>query len=111
MDFNEYRLQSEKRWADFSVKVQKIEDTVSVMETKIDKQAKLVEDIQQLSTSVSILANNMKSMLEEQKKQSSRIAIIEQKPGKRWDAVVDKVLMLLIAALISGVLIKLGLPA
>ena len=93
------------------MKIQKLQDEVKVMDARLNKQAAMVADIQQLSTSVSILANNMKSMLEEQQKQGNRISTLEQKPAKRWDAVVDKIIMVVVGALAAALLIKLGLPA
>ena len=33
------------------------------------------------------------------------------KPAKRWDSIVDKALMVIVAALVGALLIKLGLPA
>ena len=111
MDVDKCRLESEKRWSDVNMKIQKLQDEVKVMDARLNKQAAMVADIQQLSTSVSILANNMKSMLEEQQKQGNRIHTLEQKPAKRWDAVVDKIIMVVVGALAAALLIKLGLPA
>ena len=109
MDLQEYRLENEKRWADFSVRMKAIEDDNEVIYQRINKQAALVEDIQQLSSSVAILANNMKSMLEEQQRQNQRLEDLEKKPVKRWDAVIDKIVMTVLGALITFVLLQAGL--
>lgn len=111
MDVTECKLESEKKWTDMRLKIQHIEDEVDVLRKDLNKQAKLVENIQELSNSVALLANNVKTMLEEQQKQDERITLIEQKPIKRYDSVVDKVIMLIVAALVGALLIKLGLPA
>lgn len=109
MDLQEYRLENEKRWADFSVRMKAIEDDNDVIYQRLNKQAALVEDIQQLSSSVAILANNMKSMLEEQQRQNLRLEDLEKKPVKRWDAVIDKIVMTVLGALITFVLLQAGL--
>lgn len=109
MELQEYRLENEKRWADFSVRMKAIEDDNEVIYQRLNKQAALVEDIQQLSSSVAILANNMKSMLEEQQRQNKRLEELEKKPAKRWDAVVDKIVMTVLGALIAFVLLQAGL--
>lgn len=109
MDLATCRLESEKRWSALEVRMKELEDTNDVMFQRLNKQAGLIEDIQELSTSVSILANNMKSMLEEQQRQNKRLEELEKKPAKRWDSIVDKILMLIIGALVGYVLIKLGL--
>ena len=111
MDVTECKLESEKKWTDMRLKIQHIEDEVDTLRKDLNKQAKLVENIQELSNSVALLANNVKAMLEEQQKQDERITLIEQKPIKRYDSVVDKVIMLIVAALVGALLIKLGLPA
>ena len=111
MDVTECKLESEKKWTDMRLKIQHIEDEVDTLRKDLNKQAKLVENIQELSNSVALLANNVKTMLEEQQKQDDRITLIEQKPIKRYDSVVDKVIMLIVAALVGALLIKLGLRA
>ena len=109
-DLQTCRLENEKRWSEFAVKIKSLEDTNEVMFQRLNKQAALMEDIQELSTSVSILANNMKSMLEEQQRQNKRLEELEKKPVKRWDAIVDKIIMTVVVALLTFMLIKLGLP-
>lgn len=109
MDLQEYRLEDEKRWADFSVRMKAIEDDNEVIYQRLNKQSALVQDIQQLSSSVAVLANNMKSMLDEQQRQNKRLEELEKKPVKRWDAVIDKIVMTVLGALIAFVLLQVGL--
>ncbi len=109
MDLQEYRLENEKRWADFSVRLKAIEDDNEVIYQRLNKQSALVQDIQQLSSSVAVLANNMKSMLDEQQRQNKRLEELEKKPVKRWDAVIDKIVMTVLGALIAFVLLQVGL--
>ena len=111
MDLQEYRLENEKRWADFSVRMKAIEDDNEVIYQRLNKQSALVQDIQQLSSSVAVLANNMKSMLDEQQRQNKRLEELEKKPVKRWDAVIDKIVMTVLGALIAFVLLQAGLPS
>ena len=109
MDLQEYRLENEKRWADFSVRLKAIEDDNEVIYQRLNKQSALVQDIQQLSSSVAVLANNMKSLLDEQQRQNKRLEELEKKPVKRWDAVIDKIVMTVLGALIAYVLLQVGL--
>lgn len=111
MDLQEYRLENEKRWADFSVRMKAIEDDNKVIYQRLNKQSALVQDIQELSSSVAVLANNMKSMLDEQQRQNNRLEELEKKPVKRWDAVIDKIVMTVLGALIAFVLLQAGLPS
>jgi hypothetical protein len=109
MELQEYRLENEKRWADFSVRMKAIEDDNEVINQRLNKQSALVQDIQQLSSSVAVLANNMKSLLDEQQRQNKRLEELEKKPVKRWDAVIDKIVMTVLGALIAYVLLQVGL--
>ena len=109
MELQEYRLENEKRWADFSVRMKAIEDDNEVIYQRLNKQSALVQDIQQLSSSVAVLANNMKSLLDEQQRQNKRLEELEKKPVKRWDAVIDKIVMTVLGALIAYVLLHVGL--
>lgn len=109
MELQEYRLENEKRWADFSVRMKAIEDDNEVIYQRLNKQSALVQDIQQLSSSVALLANNMKSLLDEQQRQNQRLEELEKKPVKRWDAVIDKIVMTVLGALIAYVLLQVGL--
>lgn len=109
MELQEYRLENEKRWADFSVRMKAIEDDNEVIYQRLNKQSALVQDIQQLSSSVAVLANNMKSLLDEQQRQNKRLEELEKKPVKRWDAVIDKIVMTVLGALIAYVLLQVGL--
>ena len=109
MELQEYRLENEKRWADFSVRMKAIEDENEVITQRLNKQSALVQDIQELSSSVAVLANNMKSMLDEQQRQNKRLEELEKKPVKRWDAVIDKIVMTVLGALIAYVLLQVGL--
>ena len=109
MELQEYRLENEKRWADFSVRMKAIEDENEVITQRLNKQSALVQDIQELSSSVAVLANNMKSLLDEQQRQNKRLEELEKKPVKRWDAVIDKIVMTVLGALIAYVLLQVGL--
>lgn len=105
----ECKLNSEKRWSEVNVRIQKINDKLASHGEAIDKQAELIKDIQNLSTSVSVLANNMQAMLTEQQAQGARLSALEARPAKRWDAIVDKVIMLIVGGLVGYCLVQLGL--
>ena len=45
MELQEYRLENEKRWADFSVRMKAIEDDNEVIYQRLNKQSALVQDI------------------------------------------------------------------
>lgn len=107
--FDQCRLNTEKRFQAIGLDIQKIKDEMEVFTARLDKQAKMVEDIQSLSQSVALLASNMDAMLKEQKAQNTRLQTLEQKPAKRFDSILETVIKLLITAAIGVILVKLGL--
>lgn len=108
-EVQECKLASEKRWTEIRLEIQEIKGEMKAIKDEQHRQSKIIADVQQLSTSVSILANNMKSMLEELQKQNKRIEKLEQKPGKRWESAISKVIDMLIGAGITYLLVKIGL--
>ena len=110
IDIDKCRLESAEKWGRIDVTIQKLKDDIKTVTHRLDEQATVINDIQQLSTSVSVLANNMQQMLEEQRSQNKRLQALEMKPVKRWDSAVDKIISVITAALVGALLIKLGLP-
>lgn len=74
--------------------------------TTLEKQ---VEDIGALTASVESLAKSMEQMAKAQEKQGKRLEALEQKPAKRWEALVDKALWAVAGALLAYVLSQVGL--
>jgi hypothetical protein len=107
--FEQCQLHSEKRCQEIGLEIQKIKDEQSMMTVRLNKQASMVEDIQSLSRSVALLANNMDAMLKEQQAQNTRINNLEAKPIKRFDSILDTVIKLVITAAVGVLLVKIGL--
>ena len=66
-----------------------------------------VKSFQQIAVSVEKLALTMQGMLEEQKSQGARLDKIEHQPADRWNKLIEKVLELIIAAVIGYGLAKI----
>ena len=67
-----------------------------------------VKDISSLTTSVASLAKSVEQMAKAQEKQGKRLEALEQKPAKKWESFVDKVVWAVAAALIAFILSYLG---
>lgn len=111
------RLNNDKRFNDIELDLQKVKDDVDniiksdlkTMEARLNKQAQMVGDIQQLSFNVASLSQNMKSMLDEIKTQNDRLNSLEKKPLKRWDNILDTIIKLAVTAVIGVIFVKIGL--
>lgn len=60
-----------------------------------------VRQINELVASVKVLATQMEAMATEQRKMGDRLDAIEEKPAKRWDAVVSGIISGVIGILIG----------
>jgi uncharacterized protein YoxC len=60
-----------------------------------------VKEISRLTVSVEKLAVSMSTMADELKRQGERLTAIEEKPAKRWDAVVSGIISGVIGILIG----------
>ena len=68
-----------------------------------------VKDISSLTTSVESLAKSVEQMAKAQDKQAKRLETLEQKPARKWESFVDKVVWAVAAALIAFVLSYIGI--
>ena len=67
------------------------------------------ETLQQLATSVAVMAEQMKTMNSNVNSLACKVEHLEEKPGKRWDAIVEKLIWALVAAVVAYVLGGMGL--
>lgn len=103
------RLTSDQRYAKMELEIQKVKDDVKSMEDRLTKQELMTNEIHDLSKSVSELATNMSNMIQEQKKQGERLDTLEQKPIRRADQILDTIIKVVLTAVASVVLVKIGL--
>lgn len=87
----------------------RMEDEHKRQNKRISDLEEKVEDIGSLTASVASLAKSVEQMAKAQEKQGKRLEVLEQKPGKRWDTLVDKIIWAIAAALITFILAQIGL--
>jgi hypothetical protein len=75
---------------------------------RLDALERGLQEIGKITANVEVLAANISAMTAEIKRQGERIESIEEKPVKRWDAVVTGIIGAIVgalgAALMSGVI-------
>ena len=64
--------------------------------------------LNRLATAVEIMATKQDSMGESVERLETKVDTLESKPGKRWDGLVDKLILTVAAALIGFLLAQLG---
>lgn len=81
--------------------------------TRQNKRLEILEDnVRQISTltaAVEKLAVNMGNMAREQEKQGNRLETLESRPGRRWDSLVDKIILAAVGALVGFLLAQIGI--
>lgn len=91
------------------LKLQETTDRSLRNEGRIKKLESEHEVLQQLVTSVAVMAEQMKNMNTSVTTLTEKVDRIEEKPGKRWDSLVDKIILTLAAAVVGFILAKFGL--
>ena len=83
---------------------------------RIDKLEESTEAINRLATSMEVMVAEQKHQTTEVAqiktniaKLDSKVETIEQKPAKRWDAVVEKTILVVVTAIVTLLLSRLGL--
>ena len=68
---------------------------------RIEKLEQQQKDLNKLVTAVEVLASREKSVETDVKEIKADVKTITQKSGRRWDAMIDRVLYVLIGAVVS----------
>ena len=92
-----------------ALKLQETTDRSLRNEGRIKKLEGEHETLQQLATSVAVMAEQMKTMNSNVNSLACKVEHLEEKPGKRWDAVVDKIIWAVLAAVLAFLLGRMGL--
>ena len=91
------------------VKLQRVMDLANNNKERIGKLEEHQEKQDKLLNTVALIAQKQDSMDESIGEIKTDIRQIKEKPGKRWDAIVDKVLLAVITGLVAYIMYKLGL--
>lgn len=92
-----------------AVKLQETTDRSLRNEGRIEKLEGENAVLHQLATSVAVMAEQMKTMNNSVSAMKVEVEELKDKPGKRWDSLVEKVIWAIAAALIGFALAQIGL--
>lgn len=106
----------EEKLHDLEIRYAKMDESFKSMHRRFDELQQDVKSINELAFSVREIAVEMKAMrsdVSEVKtdlsKNIERVQAIEHKPAKKWEAVVDKVLMVIVAAVMAYIMSHFGM--
>ena len=86
---------------ELSVKLTETEQRARSNMHRIEKLEQQQKDLNKLVTAVEVLASREKSVETDVKEIKADVKTITQKSGRRWDAMIDRVLYVLIGAVLS----------
>ena len=89
---------------DLALRLQETTDRSVRNEGRIKKLEGEHEVLHQLATSVAVMAEQLKTMNENVDTLTGKVDALEEKPGKRWDGLVDKLLFAVAGAFLAWVL-------
>ena len=87
----------------------RMEDEHTRMNHRISNLEKAVDEMNKLALSVERLTLSVQAMVEEQKKQGSRLETLEGRDGKMWREVTSHIIMAIVGAVVCFLLTKVGL--
>lgn len=75
---------------------------------RLDEMEKRQDDLEELTSTVKVLAIREENVENDVKEIKSDVKTLTEKPGKRWDGIVDKIIMTVIGAIIGFIFSQLG---
>ena len=94
---------------DLAIKQQKTDDRSIRNEGRIKKLEEESAVLHKLATSVAVMAEQLKTMNASVTTLTNEVEELREKPGKRWDGLVDKLVWAVAAAFLGDVFANIGL--
>ena len=96
-------------YEDLALKLQETTDRSFRNEGRIKKLESEHQALQKLATSVAVMAEQIKTMNTSVVSLTDKVDKLEEKPAKRWDGFVDKIVWAIAAGVIAFLLGRIGL--
>lgn len=93
---------------ELALRLQEVADRSVRNEGRIKKLEGEHQVLQQLATSVAVMAEQIKTMNLNVQTLTVKVDKMEQKPGKRWDSLMEKIIMTIAAAVMGFLLAHFG---
>lgn len=94
---------------EFEHRLTAVEDRSASNTHRLDELEKRQDNLDDLVTTVKVLAVREEAVESDVKEIKSDVKSLTEKPGKRWDSLVEKVLLTIAAAVVGFFLAKFGL--
>ena len=98
-----------------ALKISEIEHRANSNTRRIEKLELQTEAIQSLATSVEVMVQEQSHQTEaieriekNVEKLDNKVEVLEHKPAKRWETVIEKAIQAIVAGLIAYILLRMG---
>lgn len=92
------------------------ERRLTEVESRSKSNTKRLDEVEQRQTNLEVLASSVKILADREKRLEDDVGEIKTdvkeikgKPGKRWEGLVDKIIFTAVGALVTYLLLKLGI--
>lgn len=86
-----------------------VEERAKSNSHRIDEMEKRQDNLDELVGTVKVLAVREENVENDVKEIKSDVKTLTNKPAQRWDGMVDKIIMLVVAAVVGFILARIGL--
>lgn len=93
----------------FEHRLTEVEERSKSNTHRIDKLSARQDSLDELVGTVKVLATREENVENDVKEIKSDVKSLTDKPGKRWDSLVEKIILTIAAALVGFILAKIGL--
>lgn len=93
---------------EFAQKLAELEAQGRSTTRRLDKLEELTEVVHELATTMKLMAEKQERTADTVDRLDAKLTALEQEPAKRWKAVVEKVILTVVGAVVGAVLVQLG---
>lgn len=94
---------------EIAVKLAEVDQRSRSNTHRLEQVEKKLEDNEQLLTNVALIAQKQNTLETDVQEIKSDVKMLNAKPGKRWESVVEKIILALVAAGVTYLLAYVGL--
>lgn len=94
---------------DIAVKLAEVDQRSRSNTHRLEQVEKKLEDNEQLLTNVALIAQKQNTLESDVQEIKTDVKMLTAKPGKRWESVVEKVILTIVAAGLTYLIAYLGL--
>lgn len=94
---------------DFAQRLSSLEQRCKSNTHRLDRLEQTTAAVQELAVSMQLLAEKQSQTADTVKRLDDKVSTLEAQPGKRWNSLVEKVVLTIVAALVGFVLAQVGI--